>query len=99
MADERAVDLGAVFTLYDIDMLKHKLLDALDRSGDCLRLDGSDIEQLDGAGLQLLASLILEAREAKKTIEWEGASDELLASAHLLGLSGLLGLDQQKAGE
>lgn len=87
------VELGAVFTKRDADAWRTRLLEALNTEKECLALDGSDIESIDGVGLQLLASLMLEATEVSKVIVWKGVSNELVNSARLLGLSDVLGFD------
>ncbi|MCW8944999.1 MAG: STAS domain-containing protein [Sedimenticola sp.] len=84
--------LGSVFTIHDIESWRERFLESLNAAVSCLVLDGADIDQVDGPALQLLASLVLEAKDAGKEIVWEGASDELIASARLIGLSELLGL-------
>lgn len=57
-------------------------------------LDGSEIERIDGTGLQLLVSVMKEAVSTNTAITWKSASDVLLESAAQLGLTEILGLDK-----
>ena len=63
-------------------------------SQDEVILDGSEVEQIDGTGLQLLVALMKEAVSSNTTVTWKSASDVLLDSAAQLGLIEILGLDK-----
>jgi ABC-type transporter Mla MlaB component len=60
-------------------------LSQLDGAG-AAGIDGAEVTQVDGAGLQLLLSLVqtIEARGA--SVRWTGVSDTLLEGARTLGL-------------
>lgn len=55
-------------------------------------LDGSEVEQVDAAGIQLLAVIMKKAAERQIEIRWSGASDQLCSAAAQLGLDDLLSL-------
>lgn len=61
---------------------------------DELVLDGGEIEQIDGSGLQLLVALMKEAAMSKTNISWKSASDVLCRNAAQLGLTEILSLDK-----
>lgn len=61
---------------------------------DEILLDGSEIERIDGTGLQLLVALMKEAVSSNTTVTWMSTSDVLLEGAAQLGLIEILGLDK-----
>jgi anti-anti-sigma regulatory factor len=89
-----SIDLGSALVLQDIAQWQVRLSEGLD-STDCLVLSGAEIEQIDGAGLQLLAALRLEADEKGKSVVWKGVSGELYKAAQIVGLDQVLGLGEQ----
>jgi ABC-type transporter Mla MlaB component len=58
-----------------------------------IKLDGTKIERIDGAGLQLLVAFFKTAETLHISIEWQGYSNLLKKSANLLGLTGELALE------
>jgi ABC-type transporter Mla MlaB component len=83
--------LEAGCTLRDgIDM--QFLLLAADCSSKKVLVDGSQVERIDTAGVQLLVAFASGLSKAGKTLEWSGASDLLLRSCRRLGVDGLLAL-------
>ena len=85
------IDLASSLTIAEVSSLKKTILD-LFRSASGVTLDGSEIEQVDGAGIQLLAAVMKEAGERQIEIRWSGASQQLRSAATQLGLDELLGL-------
>jgi len=79
-------------TIAEVGELRETLLIQCDTEN-TLNLKGGDIESIDGAGLQFLASLVKEATEMHIVITWIDASDELKKAAESVGLAGVLGLD------
>lgn len=55
-------------------------------------LDGSGIERIDAAALQLLTAFFRDAAARKVQAKWHAPSDSLIKAAGLLGLSRQLGL-------
>ena len=71
--------------------VQQKMLELL-KTESALILDGAEVEQIDGAGIQLLAVFMKEAGERNIAIRWSGVSDRLRLAADQLGLGGFLGL-------
>ena len=70
----------------------HRTLAAGIAKGGPMLLDGSRVEEIDTAVLQLLAAAWRSGRERKAECQWRGASEELRATAHLLGMGEMLDL-------
>ncbi len=87
-----AIELGDALVISEVETVRAMLLEAL-QGGEDLFLDGSEIEQIDGAGLQLLAACILEAERMHVAFKWHSASPTLCSAAEQLGLTKVLQLD------
>ena len=83
------VVLPSSLTIAEIGELYPVLSERLQQGGD-LSIDCSDVDVVDGAGLQLLAALNKSAVERQVTIHWHGATDVLLRAIAELGLGDLL---------
>ncbi|GEM_PF-2125332 len=88
-----AIDLGGSLVISEVEAIRGDLLETL-QSGKDLIIDGAEIEQIDGAGLQLLAACILEAERMHVTLKWCGASQTLCSAADQLGLTETLQLNE-----
>jgi len=91
--DGRMLRLDSCLTIAEVGPLAEQLAGVFD-SGDSLVLDGSEIEQIDGAGVQLLAALMKEAAAQQTQVVWSGATTILRDAAAQLGLADLLQLNQ-----
>jgi anti-anti-sigma regulatory factor len=60
--------------------------------GDPVVVDGSAVERIDTAGLQLLVAFARRQKEAGRRLHWEAASPALLSGSARLGLNEALGL-------
>ncbi|MCF6354556.1 MAG: STAS domain-containing protein [Candidatus Polarisedimenticolaceae bacterium] len=87
------IDLGGSLVISEVEAIRSGLLEAL-QSGKDLVIDGAEVEQIDGAGLQLLVACILEAERMHVTFKWCGASPALCCAADQLGLTEALQLDE-----
>lgn len=81
--------LDASCTLRETADLQFSLVAA---SGEPLVVDGSGVERVDTAGLQLLVALARRQRSHGGAFEWKAVSAELLKCGHRLGLQQELGL-------
>ena len=80
--------LGTDCTIEHAPGLQKQLVNVLaDRA--CVTLDFGAVKRCDTAGMQLLAAFIRERREAGREIELADISENVLATAKLLGLSAL----------
>lgn len=85
------VELPADCRLSAQAALKTQLLEVLER-GDIVMLDGSAVERIDTAALQLLVIFQREVAAGDHQADWHGASDVLREAADLLGMAQLLKL-------
>jgi phospholipid transport system transporter-binding protein len=83
------VDLGVSCTLHEAAALRSACLAALD-SKDPPALDGSRVERVDTAGLQVLVGFTIDCIERSLHFTWAGRSEALVRGIRLLGLEALL---------
>jgi anti-anti-sigma regulatory factor len=76
----------------------HRTLTARLAGKEPLLLDGSGVEEIDTAILQLLASAWICGAERRVECQWQGASQALRDSATLIGVSEILRLDAAAGG-
>jgi len=91
--DGRVLELDSCLTIAEVGPLAEQLAGVFD-SGDSLVLNGGEIEQIDGAGIQLLAGLMKEAAAQQAQVAWSGTTVVLREAAAQLGLAELLHLHQ-----
>lgn len=89
------VVLPSSITIMDVGELRAPLLANLERTGD-LVLDGSEVEAIEGAGVQMLAAFFKSAGEKGIALSWLGASDSLRRAVTQVGLNEYLDLDSEK---
>ena len=71
----------------------HRTMVAHLEGGRPVIVDGTRVEEIDTAVLQLLTSLWRTGQERGIACTWHGASDALRRTAALLGVAGILHLD------
>jgi len=84
---------NAVMDIATVADLKTQLQEIASRSG-AVVLDGSQVERIDTAALQLLASFHREMTRVGSPPEWQSPSNVLRQSARLLNLDRHIGLDE-----
>jgi ABC-type transporter Mla MlaB component len=82
-------------TIRTVTSLQAELAERLDESG-TIQIDGSGVDRIDTAALQLLAVFVRDVRAEAREVEWLGCSASLRKAANGLGLSTALGLDSDK---
>jgi phospholipid transport system transporter-binding protein len=82
-------------TIRTVTSLQAELAVRLDESG-AVQIDGSAVDRVDTAALQLLAVFVRDLRAEARAVEWVGCSAGLRKAANGLGLSSALGLDSDK---
>ena len=82
-------------TIRTINTLQAELAERLDESG-TVQIDGSAVDRVDTAGLQLLAAFVRDLQAEARSVEWVGCSVALRRSANALGLGTALGLGGEK---
>ncbi|GEM_PF-3422545 len=83
--------LEPVITIAEAAALKSRLLPYVGHGGEIV-MDGSRVESVDSAALQVLLAFVRSARAHGAVIHWSGISETLLNTAQLLGLARLLSL-------
>ena len=89
--------LEASCTLRDSIDMQFQLL-AVDFGDSDVLVDGSAVERIDTAGLQMLVSFTRHQATRGKTVKWTAVSQELSRGSQLLGLNALLGLPDTTSG-
>jgi len=84
-------------TLRDSIDMQFQLL-AVDFGDSDVLVDGSAVERIDTAGLQMLLSFTKYQADRGKPVRWTAVSPELLRSSQLLGMAGMLGIADTASG-
>ncbi|MCP3665394.1 MAG: STAS domain-containing protein [Gammaproteobacteria bacterium] len=92
IASENILNLGSALTIRDVVEWRDKMMQALDVPGG-VKIDAGDLEQIDGAGLQLLVSFVKEADARSCDLVWLGASDNLRQGISILGLNAVIKIE------
>ena len=87
------IELGTDLGIERASDLKDQLLAQLE-SGRSVVLDGSQVERVHGAGLQLLAAFVREREEAGRKTRIDAPSPALVDAARVLALTTALGLPE-----
>lgn len=87
------IELGTDLGIERASELKDQLLTQLE-SGRSVVLDGSQVERVHGAGLQLLAAFVREREEAGRKTRIDAPSPALVDAARVLALTTALGLPE-----
>ncbi len=85
--------LKAECTLADAGELKSALCALLPQDG-TVTLDGTAVERIDTAALQLLAAFVRDRRLAGAALQWQSASPAVHSAARLLGMETMLALNE-----
>ncbi len=94
--DGTAFVLPGQLGIQDVGELHGLLRDMLDAGGE-IRFDASAVDNVDGAGMQLLAVFFKEAVTHGIQVEWRGVSNTLAEAAGVLGLRELLNIQPSEA--
>jgi anti-anti-sigma regulatory factor len=89
MTQSTRIELDEQLTIAQAAALHRSLCASLD-GGAPMVVDGSRIQEIDTAGLQLLASLLRSGQERGIACTWHGVSDVLRRTARLVGMSEML---------
>jgi phospholipid transport system transporter-binding protein len=82
-------------TIRTINTLQAELAERLDESGN-VQIDGTAVDRVDTAGLQLLAAFVRDLQAEARSVEWIGCSAALRRAANASGLAVALGLGSEK---
>lgn len=84
-----AIDLGSSCTLQDVAVLRTACIAALDCK-EPPAIDGTRVERVDAAGVQVLVGFTIDCMERSVNFSWVGRSPQLAHAIHLLGVDALL---------
>jgi anti-anti-sigma regulatory factor len=90
--DIQRIDLPPSLNITDVSALHGGLMSKL-QAGNLFQLDGSQVDMVEGAGIQLLAAFFKEVSEKGGTVCWHAASAKLIDSARQMGLAEFLKMD------
>jgi anti-anti-sigma regulatory factor len=86
------IELEPRLTIVQAAALHRTMVERLE-AGAPIVVDGTHVEEIDTAVLQLLTSLWRTGQERGIACTWRGSSDALRRTASLVGVAGILHLD------
>lgn len=99
-ASAGSIDLGVSCTVHEAAALRQSCLDALGGKARPV-IDGTRVERVDTAGLQVLVAFAIDCMERQIDFAWAGRSPALSRGVRLLGVDALLespGMSAMSAG-
>lgn len=93
VTESNGFDLGESLTIMEVADIHQKFIELLDK-GEAVALTAQDVENIDGAGLQLLAAFIKDAGARDLTVCWGDVSEMIQEAAGQVGLTDALGLPE-----
>lgn len=88
-----SVKLPESITIRDVSQLRDEWL-VLVEAGEPIEVDASGVEDVDGAGLQLMLSLFRDLLGRGHSVTWAGVSDKFREVVEVLGMNSALGVEQ-----
>ncbi len=95
-AKENVVTLGESLTIQEVAGMLETLRRSLELGG-TVTLNAGDLDQVDGAGIQLLCTFVKEAVNQHIEVKWSATAEKLQSAAELLGLLEVLNLPIKQA--
>ena len=83
------IALGVSCTIHEAQALRTQLLEGAAHPGP-YEIDGSAVQQIDTAGLQLVVAFALDCLERNISYAWKGRSTALDEAIRVLGVAALL---------
>lgn len=83
------VMLGGACTIHEAAAVKAHMLEQFSKAGP-YELDGTAVERIDAAGVQLIVAFALDCLERNRGFFWKGKSEVLDQAVALLGVGSLL---------
>lgn len=91
-SQDNVIVLPVSLTIRELEHLHDKWLPYVDQEGDVL-IDANQTQEVDGAGLQLLLSLVRDLVGRGRKVSWTGVSSSVLDAITMLGMNSALGTD------
>ncbi|MEH6543652.1 MAG: STAS domain-containing protein [Porticoccaceae bacterium] len=86
--------LDPIMTVSQSTGLKERFSALLENNASDIALDGSAVENIDSAALQLLLAFVMELKARNCKVLWPHISPQLLSRSQTLGLSAVFGMDE-----
>ena len=83
--EQGEINLSSSFTIMEVGEW-HPKLSACCEAGGPVVLNGGELDQIDGAGIQLLAAFVKEMVHLQLEVSWSDVSESLKEAADVLGL-------------
>lgn len=90
----RTIDCGEELDISAVAQLHQRICEAADGE-QALTLDAGRLVRIDGAGIQLLTSVFIDARRRGYSVQWGATVEALHRGAELLGVTRQLELPSQ----
>lgn len=90
--------LQATQNIQNIVRLRDSIIQMLENTLGTIEIDASAVTSIDAATLQLFVALNKEAERLERALVFDFPSEKFVASANLLGVSELMGLDKVASG-
>ena len=90
--DKNIISCGDVLDISVVSKMHDELKHAMEDSS-VIELSASELQRIDGAGIQLLVALFTHAEESGVEVSWGETSEPLLDAATLLGVKQQLRLN------
>ncbi len=95
-ATDGTIDLGAELTIRSIAKRK-AMIDLALATGQDIRIDISQLQKIDSAGVQMIYSLLQTLQQTSQVVYWVGSNSMINDASSLLGMPSLI--DDQQATE
>lgn len=91
--DHLSLKLAGQLTISNSVAFNESIKQEIEKPGmSTLGLDGSQCQQIDTAGFQLITALIEYAKKESIAFKWVGVSESMVETSRLLGLQKTLGI-------
>lgn len=87
-----SLSLTKEITIAGSVVLREQLMETIGNGTTEVMIDGSEVDRIDTAALQLLVSFAKTLATHGQTLQWSGISEALHASAKQIGLHDVLGM-------
>ncbi len=91
-SEDCVILLPVSLTIQEVEHLHAKWLPQITEKGDVV-IDAGQTQQVDGAGLQLLLSLVRDLVGRGRQVSWTGVSSKVFDVVTILGMNSALGTE------
>lgn len=91
------INLGDNLTIQEVEQYLNSTRSTFD-NGMKIVIDTSELQRIDGAGVQLLCAIYKEAANKNITLEWINTNDKLMTAVKSMGLAEIVKLEYSGQG-